>query len=84
VIGDNAVFGGQAGAAGHLTIGDRVKAAARSAIFGSVENDAFVSGTPAIDSGEWKKSSAVFRKLPALRRQLRALEERLKKLEESR
>jgi UDP-3-O-[3-hydroxymyristoyl] glucosamine N-acyltransferase len=84
VIGDNTVFGGQAGAAGHLTIGDRVKAAARSAIFGSVENDAFVSGTPAIDSGEWKKSSAVFRKLPELRRQLRALEERLKKLEESR
>ncbi len=84
VIGDNVTFGGQAGAAGHLTIGDRVKAAARSAIFASVENDAFVSGTPAIDSDEWKKSSAVFRKLPELRRQLRELEERLKKLEESR
>jgi UDP-3-O-[3-hydroxymyristoyl] glucosamine N-acyltransferase len=84
VIGDNATFGGQAGAAGHLTIGDRVKAAARSAIFASVDHDAFVSGTPAIDSDEWKKSSAVFRKLPELRRQLRTLEERLKKLEESR
>ena len=84
VIGDNSVFGGQAGAAGHLTIGNRVKAAARSAIFASLEDDAFVSGTPAIDGGEWKKSSALFRKLPELRRQLRALEERLKKLEESR
>ncbi len=84
VIGDNTTFGGQAGAAGHLTIGDRVKAAARSAIFASVDNDAFVAGTPAIDSDEWKKSSAVFTKLPELRRQLRALEERLKKLEESR
>lgn len=84
VIGDNAAFGGQAGAAGHLTIGDRVKAAARSAIFASVDPGAFVSGTPAIDSDDWKKSSAVFRKLPELRRQLRSLEERLKKLEESR
>src|SRR5688572_2970580 len=81
VIGDNVTFGGQAGAAGHLTIGDRVKAAARSAIFSSLENDAFVSGTPAIENEEWRRSSAVFRKLPALRRQLRALEERLKKLE---
>lgn len=84
VIGDNSAFGGQAGAAGHLTVGHRVKAAARSAIFTSVEDDAFVSGTPAIDGAEWKKSSAVFRKLPELRRQLRALEERLRKLEESR
>ena len=84
VIGDNTAFGGQAGAAGHLTVGHRVKAAARAAIFASVADDAFVSGTPAIEADEWKKSSAVFRKLPELRRQLRALEERLKKLEESR
>ena len=85
VIGDNATFGGQAGAAGHLTIGDRVRAAARSAIFASLENDAFVSGTPAIDSDEWKKASAVFRKLPELRRELRelrALEARLLAVEE--
>jgi UDP-3-O-[3-hydroxymyristoyl] glucosamine N-acyltransferase len=83
VIGDNVTFGGQSGAAGHLTIGDRVKAAARSAIFSSLESDAFVSGTPAIDNEVWRRSSAVFRKLPELRRQLKALEERLKKLEET-
>ena len=82
VIGDNVTFGGQAGAAGHLTIGDRVKAAARSAIFSSLENDAFVSGTPAIENEEWRRSSAVFRRLPELRRQLNALEARLRTLEE--
>ena len=82
VVGDNVTFGGQAGAAGHLTIGDRVKAAARSAIFASVEPDAFVSGTPAIDGDEWRKSSAVFRRLPELRRELRALDDRLRALEE--
>jgi UDP-3-O-[3-hydroxymyristoyl] glucosamine N-acyltransferase len=48
-----------------------------------LENDAFVSGTPAIDNDQWRRSSAVFRKLPELRRQLKALEERLKKLEET-
>lgn len=82
VVGDNVQFGGQAGAAGHLTIGDRVKAAARAAIFSSVDDDAFVSGTPAIDHAEWRRSSAVFHKLPELRRRLQALEQRLRKLEE--
>ena len=76
-IGDNVMFGGQAGAAGHLTIGDRVKVGARAAIFSSVEDGAFVAGTPAIDNEEWKKASAVFRKLPELRRRLLALEKRL-------
>jgi UDP-3-O-[3-hydroxymyristoyl] glucosamine N-acyltransferase len=83
VVGDNVQFGGQAGAAGHLTIGDRVKAAARAAIFSSVGDDAFVSGTPAIDHGDWRRSSAVFSKLPELRRKLQALEERLRRLEEN-
>ena len=80
-VGDHAQFGGQSGAAGHLTLGDRVKVAARAAVFASLDDDAFVSGTPAIEHDEWKKSSAVFRKLPEMRRRLKALEERLNKLE---
>ena len=75
VIGDHVMFGGQAGAAGHLSIGDRVKVAARAAIFSSVEDEAFVAGTPAIDNDEWKKASAVFRKLPEMRRRVMALEQ---------
>jgi len=82
VIGDNVVFGGQVGVGGHLTIGDRVKAVGQSGITNSVDEDAFVSGYPAIDNSEWRRSSAVFRRLPEMRKQLRALEERLKKLEE--
>jgi UDP-3-O-[3-hydroxymyristoyl] glucosamine N-acyltransferase len=76
-IGDNAMFGGQAGVAGHLAIGNRVKVGARAAVFSSVEDEAFVAGTPAIDNEEWKKASAVFRKLPELRRRLMALEKQL-------
>jgi UDP-3-O-[3-hydroxymyristoyl] glucosamine N-acyltransferase len=80
-VGDHAQFGGQSGAAGHLTLGDRVKVAARAAVFASVDDDAFVSGTPAIEHDEWKKASAVFRKLPEMRRRLKELEERLNKQE---
>jgi UDP-3-O-[3-hydroxymyristoyl] glucosamine N-acyltransferase len=82
VIGDNVVFGGQVGVGGHLTIGDRAKAVGQSGITNSVDADAFVSGYPAIDNSEWRRSAAVFRKLPDMRRQLRALEERLRALEE--
>ena len=82
VIGDNVVFGGQVGVGGHLTIGDRAKAVGQSGITNSVEAGAFVSGYPAIDNGEWRRSSAVFRKLPEMRKRLLALEERLKKLED--
>jgi UDP-3-O-[3-hydroxymyristoyl] glucosamine N-acyltransferase len=80
-IGDSVMFGGQVGVGGHLTIGDRAKAVGQSGITNSVDPDAFVSGYPAIDNGEWRRASAVFRRLPELRRQLRALEDRLKKLE---
>jgi UDP-3-O-[3-hydroxymyristoyl] glucosamine N-acyltransferase len=81
-IGDSVMFGGQVGVGGHLTIGDRARAVGQSGITNSVDADAFVSGYPAIDNGEWRRASAVFRRLPELRRQLRALEERLRKLEE--
>ena len=82
VLGDSVQFGGQVGVGGHLTIGDRAKAVGQSGITNSVDADAFVSGYPAIDNGEWRRSSAVFRKLPEMRKQLRALEERLRKLED--
>jgi UDP-3-O-[3-hydroxymyristoyl] glucosamine N-acyltransferase len=82
VIGDNVQFGGQVGVGGHLRIGDRVKAVGQTGITNSVDDDAFISGYPAIANSEWRRSSAVFRKLPEMRKQLRALEERLKNLEE--
>jgi UDP-3-O-[3-hydroxymyristoyl] glucosamine N-acyltransferase len=83
VLGDSVQFGGQVGVGGHLTIGDRAKAVGQSGITNSVDADAFVSGYPAIDNREWRRSAAVFRKLPEMRKQLRALEERLRALEEN-
>jgi UDP-3-O-[3-hydroxymyristoyl] glucosamine N-acyltransferase len=82
VVGDHVQFGGQVGVGGHLTIGDRAKAVGQSGITNSIDADAFVSGYPAIENREWRRSSAVFRKLPEMRKQLRALEERLQKIED--
>ncbi|MEO8681408.1 MAG: UDP-3-O-(3-hydroxymyristoyl)glucosamine N-acyltransferase [Vicinamibacterales bacterium] len=82
VLGDHVVFGGQVGVGGHLTIGDRVKAVGQSGITNSVEADRFVSGYPAIDNQEWRRSAAVFRRLPEMRKQLKDLAERLAAVEE--
>ncbi len=76
-IGDSVVLGGQVGVGGHLAIGDRVKAVGQSGITNSVEADRFVSGSPAIDNGAWRRASAVFRRLPEIRRRLMAIEARL-------
>ena len=82
VIGDNVTMAGQAGVTGHVKVGDRVKVGAQSGVVGSIENDAFVTGMPAIDHADWRRSSVMFGKLPELRRQLISLDERLRALEE--
>jgi UDP-3-O-[3-hydroxymyristoyl] glucosamine N-acyltransferase len=75
------ILGGQVGAAGHLTIGDRVVATAQTGIPNSVPNDTVVSGYPAIPNRDWLRSSAIFSRLPALQRELRDLRRRIVGLE---
>jgi UDP-3-O-[3-hydroxymyristoyl] glucosamine N-acyltransferase len=75
------VLAGQVGVAGHVTLGDGVRATAQTGIPNSVEAGALVSGYPAIDNREWLKASAVFRHLPELRRQVKSLAARLEELE---
>ncbi|MGH9200418.1 MAG: UDP-3-O-(3-hydroxymyristoyl)glucosamine N-acyltransferase, partial [Vicinamibacterales bacterium] len=70
VLGDQVMFGGQVGIANGLAVGDRARAVAKSGITNSVDADAFVSGYPAIDNGDWRRSSVIFKKLPDMRRQL--------------
>ena len=79
-IGDEVVFGGQVGVGGHLTIGRGVVAVGQSGVTNSVEPGAMVSGYPAIDSREWRRSSAVFRRLPELKRRIEELEAQMREL----
>jgi UDP-3-O-[3-hydroxymyristoyl] glucosamine N-acyltransferase len=80
-VGDQVILAGQVGVADHITIGDRVKATAQTGIAGSVPDNTFVSGYPAIENREWLKASTVFRHLPELRKTVLALERRIAELE---
>jgi UDP-3-O-[3-hydroxymyristoyl] glucosamine N-acyltransferase len=81
ILGDHVMFGGQVGIANGLKVGDRGKAVAKSGITNDVDADALVSGYPAIDNGEWRRSSVIFKKLPEMRRQLMDVVARLDALE---
>jgi UDP-3-O-[3-hydroxymyristoyl] glucosamine N-acyltransferase len=82
IVEDGAMLGGQVGAAGHLTIGKGARVTAQSGISNDLAPGTISSGYPAIDNGNWRKSSIIFAKLPELRRQLIRLEERLAALEQ--
>jgi UDP-3-O-[3-hydroxymyristoyl] glucosamine N-acyltransferase len=74
--GDYVLIGGQAGFAGHLTIGSRAKIGAGSAVWGDVPDDAFVSGRPARPHKEELRREVMVRNLPKLLARVDALEQR--------
>jgi UDP-3-O-[3-hydroxymyristoyl] glucosamine N-acyltransferase len=82
-VGRRVVLAGQVGAAGHLVIGDGAVATAQTGIPASVEPGAVVSGYPAIDNRDWRKSVVIFPRLPEMQRLLRRLDARLAALERS-
>jgi UDP-3-O-[3-hydroxymyristoyl] glucosamine N-acyltransferase len=79
-IEDDVMFGGQVGVGGHLTIGRGAIAAGQAGVTNSLDPGAMVAGYPAIDSREWRRSSAVFRRLPEIKKRIEALEARLAEL----
>ena len=56
-------MGGQSGIAGHLIIGKNVKIAAKSGVTKNLNDNAVVSGFPAIDMKKWKLSTIRFNKI---------------------
>jgi UDP-3-O-[3-hydroxymyristoyl] glucosamine N-acyltransferase len=81
-IEDDVMLAGQAGVSGHLRVGRGAKVGAKSAVLQSVEAGGFVTGHPAIDHDEWRRSSVVYRQLPALKKRVEELAQRLAELEE--
>jgi UDP-3-O-[3-hydroxymyristoyl] glucosamine N-acyltransferase len=73
-VHDGAMLGGQAGITGHITIERGAVVAAHAGVTNTVEAGTMVAGYPAIESREWRRSSAVFRRLPEIKRRLEALE----------
>lgn len=73
-IGASCKIGGQAGFAGHLTIAANSSFQAQSGIAGSVkEEGGKYFGSPAIDYGNFVRSSIVFKQLPDLARKVAKL-----------
>jgi UDP-3-O-[3-hydroxymyristoyl] glucosamine N-acyltransferase len=61
------------GVAGHVTVGDRVRAAAQAGIAGDIPAGVEVSGFPARPNREFLRSQAVLYRLAPLVKQLEAL-----------
>lgn len=81
VVGDRVMLGGQVGVTGHVTLGDGSSCSAKTGITNSVEPGVLMSGYPAQENGEWRRSYAALRRLPDLRRQVMDLQRRLEELE---
>ena len=72
VLGAGAVLGGRAAVLGHLHVGAGAQIAAMSMVTADLKPGVKVSGVPAFELADWRRSSAVFKRLPQLRNQLRA------------
>jgi UDP-3-O-[3-hydroxymyristoyl] glucosamine N-acyltransferase len=81
-IEDDVMMAGQTGVTGHVRIGKGARVGAKSAVLQSVEAGGFVTGHPAIEHADWKKSAVMFRHLPAMKRRIEELEQRIAELEE--
>ncbi len=82
-IGKWCMFGGQVGVAGHITIGDRTLAGAQAGIASKLpKGHTTIQGSPAIEVGNFRRSSVVYKKLPELYRQLNEMEKEIQILKE--
>lgn len=81
IIEDFVVFGGRAGASGHLTIGKGSKLAGCSAAFNDLPPGSVSGGTPAIPLNAFQRITVVQRKLPELFKRIQRLESRIGKEE---
>ena len=80
-LGHHVVLAGQVGLADHVTVGNQVTVTAKSGTFRDLENNAVVSGWPAVPTGTWKRYVATLPKLPDLARKVKELESRLREIE---
>lgn len=73
-LGDYVVFGGQGGAAGHLTIASGVQVGARGVVMKSLRDPGVYSGFPARPAAEFQRAEAGIRRIGKLMRRVAALE----------
>ena len=82
-LGRHVVLAGQAGLSDHVTVGDNVTLAAKSAALRDLKSNGIYGGIPAFPLNTWKRSVTILPKLPDLSRKVRDLENRLNDLEKN-
>ena len=70
-LGKNVLLAGQVGVAGHCKLGDGVVVTAQSGTHGDIDPGSMISGSPAFDHKQWRRSVAIFSRLPELARAVR-------------
>ena len=70
-LGKNVILAGQVGVAGHCKLGDGVVVTAQSGTHGDIEPGKMISGSPAFDHRQWRRSVALFSRLPELAKAVR-------------
>ena len=75
-VGKHCILTGQVGVAGHIEIADNCIFGAQAGVAGSVRKPGMYQGTPAIEAGNWRRSSVGFKQLPDIRKRLQAVEKK--------
>jgi UDP-3-O-[3-hydroxymyristoyl] glucosamine N-acyltransferase len=83
-LGRGVKVGGQVGFAGHQAIGDAAVVTAQSGVHGDLEPGAVVSGSPAFDTGTWRRAVIAFAKLPEMLRRISCLEKEMERIKADR
>lgn len=81
VLKRNVLLAGQVGVSGHLTIHDGAIVYAQSGIGGDIPAGAVMSGSPAFEAKDWRRTVAALPRLPDLVKQVRQIAARLTSLE---
>ncbi len=81
ILGNSVLLAGQVGVSGHLTINDNAVVYAQSGVGHDVPPGSIISGSPAFDYRDWRRSALAFPKLGEMVRQMRQLENRIAQLE---
>ncbi|MCK4470087.1 MAG: UDP-3-O-(3-hydroxymyristoyl)glucosamine N-acyltransferase, partial [Desulfobacterales bacterium] len=72
---------GQAGIAGHITLGDNVTIGPQAGVAASVQNGRVMSGSPEMPHKLWLRVQRIICRLPELKKNLSEIEKRLNRLE---
>jgi UDP-3-O-[3-hydroxymyristoyl] glucosamine N-acyltransferase len=74
------MFGGQAGLAGHITVGDKVNIGAQAGVISNLDSNLTLIGSPTQEPRAFFREVALTRRLPEMYQQLKSLQKEISEL----